>query len=122
VPIANIIGQVNPLPSPGAAVFTLDGKEVRIDTLLEEPDAKELFVIFRDATAPRETYGSGRYLYTAMPQDGTIVLDFNKAYSPPCAFTAYATCPLPPPQNRLPVRVEAGEKDPHRRPNTPPAS
>src|SRR5206468_12716298 len=64
-----------------------------------------------DLTAGKETYPAGRFLYSAMPRDGEVVLDFNKAYSPPCAFTDYATCPLPPPQNRLPVRVEAGEKD-----------
>lgn len=112
IPIANIIGQVNPLPSPGAAVFTLDGREIRLDTVLEEPDATQLFVLFKDATAPRETYGSGRYLYAEMPKDGKIVLDFNKAYSPPCAFTDFATCPLPPTQNRLDVRIVAGEKKP----------
>jgi uncharacterized protein (DUF1684 family) len=112
IPIANILGQVNPMPSPGAAVFELDGREVRLDTMLEEPDATELFIIFKDATAPRETYGSGRYLYVELPKDRKIVLDFNKAYSPPCAFTDFATCPLPPKQNRLEVRIPAGEKKP----------
>ena len=81
----------------------------RLYPVLEEPDARELFVIFRDRTSGRETYGAGRFLYTDMPKDGKLVLDFNRAYNPPCAFTPYATCPLPPKQNQLPVRIEAGE-------------
>jgi uncharacterized protein len=113
IPIANILGQVNPLPSPGAAVFQLDGVWRRLDAVLEEPDAKELFFIFRDRTAGKETYPAGRFLYAAMPKEGQVVLDFNKAYSPPCAFTPFATCPLPPAQNRLGSRIEAGEKNPH---------
>ena len=78
----------------------------------QEPDAKQWFFIFKDPTAGRDTYPAGRYLYTDLPKDGAVTLDFNKAESPPCAFTAYATCPLPPPQNRLSVRIEAGEKKP----------
>jgi uncharacterized protein (DUF1684 family) len=112
VPIANVLGMVDPLPSPGYAVFTVDGREVKLDAVLEEPDAKELFFIFKDTTAGKETYPAGRFLYAAMPRDGQVVLDFNKAYSPPCAFTSFATCPLPPRQNRLAVRIEAGEKRP----------
>ena len=69
-----------------------------------------LFFVFRDLTSGKETYAAGRFLYADMPRDGRVVLDFNKAYNPPCAFTPYATCPLPPPENRLQVRVEAGEK------------
>ena len=110
VPVPNVLGQVNEMPSPGYVVFTLGGRELRLDPVLEEPDADELFIIFRDETTGRETYGAGRFLYTEKPKDGHVLLDLNKAYSPPCAFTAYATCPLPPKQNRLPVRVEAGEK------------
>jgi uncharacterized protein (DUF1684 family) len=113
---------VNDLPSPGYVEFTLDGRSLRLEPVIEEPGADELFYIFRDQTAGKETYPAGRFLYSAMPKQGAVVLDFNKAYSPPCAFTAYATCPLPPPQNRLPVRLEAGEKDPHRTPDSPPAS
>jgi len=109
LPIPNVLGQVNHLPSPGRAVFQLEGRQVALEPVLEEADATELFFIFRDATSGRETYGAGRFLYTEMPEDGRVVLDFNRAYSPPCAFTDYATCPLPPPQNRLPVRIEAGE-------------
>jgi uncharacterized protein (DUF1684 family) len=112
IPIANVLGQEDQQPSPGTAIFTIAGKEVRLDPILEAPDATQLFFIFRDATAPRDTYPAGRYLYTDLPKDGVVTLDFNKAYSPPCAFTAFATCPLPPPQNRLAVRIEAGEKKP----------
>jgi uncharacterized protein (DUF1684 family) len=119
IPIPNVLGQVNDLPSPGYAEFALAGRTMRLEPVIEEPGAQELFFIFRDLTAGKETYPSGRFLYAPMPKDGKVVLDFNKAYSPPCAFTAYATCPLPPPQNRLPVRIEAGEKDPHRHPDKP---
>jgi uncharacterized protein len=108
--ITNVLGQSEALPSPGEAVFSIGGRELRLTPVLEEPDAKELFFIFRDKTSARETYGAGRFLYTELPQDGRLVLDFNEAYSPPCAFTPYATCPLPPKRNRLPVRIEAGEK------------
>jgi hypothetical protein len=122
IPIPNVLGQVNDLPSPGYAEFTVAGRKVRLEPVIEEPGAQELFFIFRDQTAGKETYPAGRFLYAPMPKDGAVVLDFNKAYSPPCAFTAYATCPLPPPQNRLPVRIEAGEKDPHRHPDRPPGA
>ena len=98
------------MPSPGYAVFQLQGKEYRLRPVLETPDAKELFYIFRDQTAGKETYGAGRFFYSAMPTDGYVELDFNKAYNPPCAFTPYATCPLPPAENKLPIRIEAGEK------------
>jgi uncharacterized protein len=109
VRVTNVLGQVLPMPSPGSAEFTLDGKTIRLDGVLEEEGAQQLFFIVRDRTSGKETYGAGRFLYADLPSDGKIVLDFNKAYNPPCAFTPYATCPLPPPQNWMPVRVEAGE-------------
>ena len=112
IAIANVLGQEEQLPSPGYVVFKVGDQELRLDSILEEPDAKELFFIFKDPTAGRDTYPAGRYLYADLPKDGAVTLDFNKAYSPPCAFTSYATCPLPPPQNRLAVRIEAGEKKP----------
>lgn len=112
IPIANVLNTVEPMPSPGYVTFHLGGRELRLDPVLEEPDAKELFFIFKDMTAGKETYPAGRFLYAEMPKDGQVVLDFNKAYSPPCAFTSFATCPLPPRQNRLDVRIEAGEKKP----------
>ena len=110
IPILNVLGQTEDSESPGYAVFPLGGKEFRLHPILEEPAAKELFYIFRDETAGKETYGAGRFLYSEMPKEGKVVLDFNKAYNPPCAFTPYATCPLPPPENRLAARIEAGEK------------
>ena len=110
IPIANIVGQNELDDSPGYVVFSLRGRQFRLYPVLEEPRAQELFFIFRDQTAGKETYGAGRFLYTDLPKDGRVVLDFNKAYNPPCAFTPYATCPLPPAENRLAVRIEAGEK------------
>jgi len=110
VPITNILGQTEPGDSPGYVVFTLQGRQYRLRPVLDDPGSKDLFFIFRDQTAGKETYGAGRFLDTPPPQDGKVVLDFNKAYNPPCAFTPYATCPLPPAENRLAVRIEAGEK------------
>ena len=112
IPIATVLNTVEPMPSPGYVTFHLGGRELRLDPVLEEPDAKELFFIFKDMTAGNDTYPAGRFLYAEMPKAGQVVLDFNKAYSPPCAFTSFATCPLPPRQNRLDVRIEAGEKKP----------
>jgi hypothetical protein len=110
IPIANIVGQTEPEDSPGYVVFQINGRSLRLYPVLDEPDSKSLFFIFRDETAAKETYGAGRFLDTDLPKDGKVVLDFNKAYNPPCAFTPFATCPLPPAENRLPVRIEAGEK------------
>ena len=111
IPIPNVLGGTENLPCPGYARFSLEGKEMRIEPVIEQPGDDELFIIFRDLTAGHETYGAGRFLYAPMPEGGKIVLDFNKAYNPPCAFTPFATCPLPPPQNVLPIRIEAGEKN-----------
>jgi uncharacterized protein (DUF1684 family) len=106
IAITNIIGQTDEEISPGYAVFRWQGQEQRLQPT--EEDGK-LFFVFRDLTAGKETYPAGRFLYAEMPRDGVVVLDFNKAYNPPCAFTPYATCPLPAAQNRLQVRIEAGE-------------
>ena len=97
------------MPCPGKAVFTLNGQELSLEPVLEEPGDTELFYIFKDETSGTQTYPAGRFFYSEMPRDGQVVLDFNKAYNPPCAFTPYATCPLPPAQNRLKVKIEAGE-------------
>ncbi|MEJ1960575.1 MAG: DUF1684 domain-containing protein [Gammaproteobacteria bacterium] len=111
IPIINIVGMQEDMDAPGALVFTHGGKEYRLDAVLEEPSDKELFVLFADGTSGKETYGAGRFLYVPLPKDGVVRLDFNKAYNPPCAFNDFATCPLPPSQNRLlSVRIEAGEK------------
>ena len=95
--------------SPGAFVFSIRGRSYRLDPVFEE-GSKDLFLIFGDETNGKDTYGAGRFVYAPVPVNGKSVIDFNKAYNPPCAFTPYATCPLPPPQNRLPIRIEAGEK------------
>ena len=104
-----VTGMTSDNISPGAIVFDVDGKEYRVDPILEE-GSTDYFIIFRDATSKDTTYPAGRYLYAAPPKDGKMIVDFNKAYNPPCAFTPFATCPLPPLQNRLPFRIEAGEK------------
>ncbi|HVT43278.1 MAG TPA: DUF1684 domain-containing protein [Thermoanaerobaculia bacterium] len=109
IPIVNVLNMVDDNLSPGAIVFEIDGTTHRIDPIVEE-GSTDWFVMFADTTNGAETYGAGRYLYTAPAENGKVRIDFNKAYNPPCAFTAFATCPLPPKQNRLPVRVAAGEK------------
>ena len=115
VKIANVLGQVNDFVSPGVVEFELRGKRLRLTPVFETPKEDELFYIFKDATSAKTTYGAGRFVYSTLPdKDGMVVLDFNRAYSPPCAFTDFATCPLPPAQNRLEVAIEAGELDPHK--------
>jgi len=109
VPIVNVLGDELEMHSPGAIVFERDGREWRLDALLESEGDDHLFVMFADATSGHETYGAGRFLHTPLPAGGRVAVDFNEAYNPPCAFTGFATCPLPPPQNRLPLAVRAGE-------------
>ncbi len=103
------IGTIERYPAPGRAAFERDGQRFELYPVLEAPGDPQLFLIFADATSGRQTYGAARFLYTDMPREGRIVLDFNKAYNPPCAFTPYATCPLAPPENRLELAVAAGE-------------
>lgn len=97
-------------PSPGYVSFNKDGTEYKLDAVIDDG---ELFLIFRDQTSGKSTYPAARFLYAELPKNlkapSTVVLDFNKAINPPCVFTAYATCPLPPPQNRLTLAVNAGE-------------
>jgi uncharacterized protein (DUF1684 family) len=107
IPIANILGMTDDEPSPGTVVFEHGGKTYRLDALGDE---KGLFLIFKDQTSGSETYGAGRFIDTDPPVNGYVVVDFNKSYNPPCAFTSFATCPLPPKQNRLAVAITAGEK------------
>jgi uncharacterized protein len=108
--IINILGMEQEYESPGAVVFEKDSREWRLDTVLEEPGDKELFLMFADGTSGHETYGGGRFLYVPAPSGGRTRVDFNKAYNPPCALNDFATCPLPPLQNHLQLRIEAGEK------------
>lgn len=116
--IPTVLGTVTHLPAPGAAEFTLDGQVLRLEPVLEDPKSTELFFILRDATSKTTTYGAGRFLYSALPdhgvtQPGELWLDFNRLVNPPCAFTAYATCPLPPARNRLSISIPAGEQRYH---------
>lgn len=116
--IPTILGTTTHMPAPGVAEFTLDGQVLRLEPVLEDPRSTDLFFILRDPTSKTTTYGAGRFLYTDLPdhgltQPGEVWLDFNRLINPPCAFTAYATCPLPPPQNRLGVPIPAGEQRYH---------
>jgi uncharacterized protein (DUF1684 family) len=108
--VPTVVGVDETYEVPGVLAFEHRGEVHRLDVFLEQGET-DLFLVFGDLTNRAETYGGGRYLYTPPPgTDGTVVLDFNKAYNPPCVFTPFATCALPLPQNRLPIRVEAGEK------------
>ena len=111
IPIASITGSLDEMKNPGAVVFWREGKEYRIEAV-DEGDG-QLFLIFADRTSGKTTYGAGRFLYADPPKEGSdhVVVDFNKAYNPPCVFTPYATCPLAPPENRLDLAIEAGEKN-----------
>ena len=107
--IVNILGMTEDMTSPGAIVFDREGRTWRLDAILEDPGDQQLFVMFSDSTSGTQTYGAGRFLYVGLPQDNRIDVDFNEAFNPPCAFTDFATCPLPPEQNRLALRIDAGE-------------
>ena len=109
LPITNIIGTTDEIPNPGVVEFSRNGTPYRLEALDEGEGT--LFLVFADRTSGHGSYGAGRFLDAPMPDaQGRLVLDFNRAYNPPCAFTPFATCPLPPPENRLDLRVEAGEK------------
>ncbi len=112
-PVASVAGTVDAEIFPGAVVFSRDGLEHRLDVIAERGET-DSWIVFGDATNGVETYGGGRFVYAPPPVNGVggTVIDFNKAYNPPCVFTAYSTCPLPLPQNRLRFRVEAGERMP----------
>ncbi len=102
-----VVGVKEEMSSPGYLTFTHGGNEYRLEPAVEDDS---LFIVFRDATSGRSTYGGARFLNADMPKNGSVVLDFNKAVNPPCAFTAYATCPIAPKQNRLTLAITAGER------------
>lgn len=114
VQVPSTQGPAQTMLAGGVIRFRLAGREHTLEPFVSAPDDRELFIVFRDATAGVETYGAGRFLAATAPEAGSrsVVLDFNRATNPPCAFTPYATCPLPPPGNVLPVRVKSGEKLP----------
>jgi uncharacterized protein len=110
VKIASVIpGFVEESPVPGVAIFKVNDVEYKLEPIAET-DSEEYFFLIADKTSGKETYPAGRFLYADPPKDGKIILDFNMAYNPPCAFTPFATCPLPPASNKLNCRIEAGEK------------
>jgi uncharacterized protein (DUF1684 family) len=110
--VPDVIGIKEEKPTPATVAFDVAGVTHRLQGL-EGGSNGELWLVFGDATNGVETYGGGRFLYTGSPQaDGTVIVDFNRAYNPPCVFSPYATCPLPWPANRLPIRIEAGERVP----------
>ena len=109
IEVANIIGGVDAMTNPGTVEFQRDGKTYHIEALDEGEGV--LFLVFADRTNGHGSYGAGRFLDAPMPDaKGNVVVDFNQARNPPCAFTAFATCPLPPPENRLDLAITAGEK------------
>ncbi|MFN8207492.1 MAG: DUF1684 domain-containing protein [Bacteroidales bacterium] len=111
IEIQTVINTLEKYRVPGKIEFWVEGNKC---TLLPFDEGNQFFLLFADATSARETYGSGRFLYADKPDtEGNVILDFNKAYNPPCAFTPFATCPLPPKENLLNVAIRAGEKDVH---------
>ncbi|MGO9440674.1 MAG: DUF1684 domain-containing protein [Terriglobales bacterium] len=116
VEVPNVLGDVTAETVPGEARFTVNGQQLKLTALGGDP-AKGLFFVFSDPTSKTETYPAGRFLEADAVQDGKVVLDFNKAYNPPCAVTPYATCPIAPKENRLAVAIPAGEKFDHSKPH-----
>ncbi len=114
LPVANVLGMTEAMPSPGRVTFAFKGQSYSLTALDDTGDGR-LYLIVGDQTNGYETYGAGRFLYADAPKDGTTVVDFNRAYNPPCAFTPWSTCQLPPKENKLPLRIEAGEKTFHGR-------
>jgi len=111
VAIPTVIGEPSMMLAPGLLRFFVNGEEVTLEPYISTPDDRDLFLVFRDATSGETTYGAGRFLSAELVEGSTdVVLDFNLATNPPCAFTPFATCPLPTPENTLFVAIEAGEK------------
>lgn len=110
MPITNVLGDTAPVPNPGYVEFTFQGKKCHLEA---QDTGQALFFNFKDMTTGKATYDAGRFLDALKPVDGFVTLDFNLAVNPPCAFTSFATCPLPPKENTLPVEINAGEKSYH---------
>ncbi len=113
VDVPNVLGDVTPTPVAGTAVFKIKGQELRL-TDLGGNAAKQLFFVFSDPTSKVNTYPGGRFLKAGPVVHGTVVLDFNRAYNPPCSVTPYATCPLAPRENRLALAITAGQEYEHK--------
>ena len=114
VPVPNVLGQLVPMESPGYVEFTMKGQSYRLEPVYETSRHEDLFFIFKDLTSRTDTYEAGRFLHAPLPRDGVVDLDFNRAYNPPCAFTEFATCPLPaqgePARRRHPRRRAASPR------------
>ncbi|HEX2618752.1 MAG TPA: DUF1684 domain-containing protein [Phototrophicaceae bacterium] len=108
IQVVNSVGLVIPMENPGYVEFELHNQQLRLEAF--EAGETQWWFIFKDGTSGSSTYGAGRFLYAPRGEDGTLWIDFNRAYHPPCAFTYYATCPLPPKENVLGIRIEAGER------------
>ena len=106
--VVNTFGDIDDYPTEGVVEFTLNGETLRLRPFTEEPG--RFFLVFNDASSGDETYAAARFLYSDLRQDGTTILDFNEAYNPPCSFNPFTTCPIPLPENRLAIKVLAGEK------------
>ena len=106
--VVNTFGDIDTYQSEGVVEFELNGKRLSLRPFTTEP--KRFYFVFNDASSGEETYEAARFLYSDLRQDGTTVLDFNEAYNPPCSFNPFTTCPIPLPENRLPIKVLAGEK------------
>jgi len=113
VDVPNVLGDLTPTPAAGTAIFRINGKQVKLTDLGGDP-AQQLFFVFSDPTSKTNTYPGGRFLKAGPVTNGAVVLDFNRAYNPPCSVTPYATCPLTPRENRLSVPIEAGEQYDHK--------
>jgi uncharacterized protein (DUF1684 family) len=112
IPVATVIGTTENDTCPGILKFSVDGKDYELMPTIEVGTVGKYFIMFADGTSGQETYGAGRQMYCDLPDaNGKTILDFNEAYNWPCAYTPYATCPIPPSQNHLAVRVDAGEKN-----------
>jgi uncharacterized protein (DUF1684 family) len=107
--VLNTYGDLDEFTTEGVVEFSWQGETVRLRPFTTRPG--RLYFVFRDASSGHETYEAARFLYANLEPDGTVALDFNQAYNPPCAFNPYTTCPIPLPENRLPVRILAGERD-----------
>ena len=118
ITLVTLVGTSYEQPVPGVAEFSIAGKTYRLEPVLEDPAVSQLFFVLRDTTSTTTTYPACRFLYTGFPSNGLdnpgqLVLDFNRLENPPCAYTPYSTCPLPPPGNRLPIPLPVGEQRYH---------
>jgi uncharacterized protein (DUF1684 family) len=106
--VVNTFGDMDTFTTEGVVEFALQGQTLRLRPFTTRP--KRFYFVFKDASSGNETYAAARFLYSDLRDDGTTVLDFNQAYNPPCAFNPFTTCPIPLPENRMPLKVLAGER------------